>query len=319
MLYWIVMLIAVCSNAISMDMSAKQKHQQAARLKQSSLDILPQDVQICILQFVTGNIEMGNTLSQAIAGAKRFYIAYPKSRENVDIMKAILSWLTFESGNELQYACDELGYLENFPALKNASMQKWIIQKKQQLDDEYELLNAAFQLDVKKVEASISKGVNINAVDNCGRTPLFSALMSGHYPTLTQDLKKITEIVLALINAGAHVNNKTECGNMMLGLPSAGGHPAIIQMLLAAGAGSNIKEHDGGTALTWAVFRLSRPDVPDKSNHIQVVKLLLEAGANPNARGQKGSVKEIIETALGLTGQQKTELLELLRKHGLNY
>lgn len=313
------MLIVACSNAISMDMPAKQEHQQAAQLKQSNLDIFPQNVQIRILQLVTGNIEMGNTLSQAIADAKRFYIACPKSRENVDIMKAILSGLYFESGRELQYVCDKLGDLENFPALKNASMQEWVKQKKQQIDDECELLDAAFQLDVKRVEASIAKGININVVDNCGRTPLFCALIRGNYPARNHDLNKLSEVVPVLLNAGADTNARAQFGgSTILGLLSCGGHPLLMQMLLKAGADPNLAENAGDTSLTWAVFRLTREDVLDKSNHMKVVKLLLDAGASPNARGENGSIKEIIENGPGLTKEQKNELMELLRTYGLN-
>lgn len=311
-------IIAVCSNAISMETPAKLECKQLYQLKQSSLDMFNKDIQVHILLFVTGNIGMGNTLSAATANVKRFYIACPKSRESVDIMKGILSWLTFKNGKELQHAVDKLEELEYFPVFKNSSMQKWIKQKKHQLDDEHELLNAAFQLDVKKVEASISKGVNINVVDNCGRTPLFFALMRGHYPTLTQDLNKLTEIVPLLINAGATINEKSKYGSIILGLPSCGGHPTLVQMLLKAGADPNLEENKGDTALTWAVFRLSRPDVSNKSNHMKVVKLLLEAGANSNARGENGSVKEIIENAPGLIEEQKTELIALLRTYGLH-
>lgn len=311
-------IIAVCSNAISMETPAKLECKQLYQLKQSSLDIFNKDIQVHILLFVTGNIGMGNTLSQAIAGVKRFYIACPKSRESVDIMKTLLSWLTFKNGKELQHAVDKLEELEYFPVFKNSSMQKWIKQKKHQLDDESELLNAAFQLDVKKVTASISKGVNINAVGSCGRTPLFFALMNGHYPTLTHDLNKLTEIVPALIKAGADINTKTIYGSIILGLPSYGGHPAIVQMLLKAGANPNSEEHDGETPLTMALFRLSRQDVSDKLNHMKVLRLLLEAGANPNARGKNGSVKEIIEKGPGLIEEQKTELIQLFRDYGLN-
>ncbi len=68
-------------------------------------------------------------------------------------------------------------------------------------------------------------GINVNAQDTIGRTPLMHAALFGNL-----------EIVDMLLNAGADPNLLTEQGISAIGYAAIDGHTAIIQRLRAAGA-----------------------------------------------------------------------------------
>lgn len=56
------------------------------------------------------------------------------------------------------------------------------------------------------------------------------------------------------------------------------GHLPVVELLLAAGATVDKRDHDGRTPLHWAAIR----------GHLEIVRVLVEAGADLNARANGG-------------------------------
>jgi len=82
-----------------------------------------------------------------------------------------------------------------------------------------------------------------------------------------------SEIIKALIDAGANVNAQNKDGyTPLIYSVQEGKESAIMQMLLNAGANLNIQNNYGETALFEAV----------ECHNLNKVKILLNAGANPN-------------------------------------
>jgi ankyrin repeat protein len=175
--------------------------------------------------------------------------------------------------------------------------------------DEVALLEAAIKGDAARVKSLLDRGVNPNAKDPEGRTPLTEAAFYGH-----------TEIAKALLSHGADLYAKKNDGQTPLSI--AAGHKDIAEMfaretqlLVAAGKGDNnavkklmdegaemnVRDPDGRTPLTEAVW----------GNHIATVKLLLDKGADPNARKTDGATPMSIAAGKGYK-----EIVELLKKAG---
>ncbi len=133
-----------------------------------------------------------------------------------------------------------------------------------------------------KAFSLIQKGVDVNARDKFGVTPL-------HFAAEKNNERLIKE----LLNAGANVNAKTNRdigyfpGWTPLMTASNLENPNIVSILLNAGADVNITSEDGKTALF-----LAARNQHSKSNPKAVILKLLDAGANPDCvvyeRGSKG-------------------------------
>lgn len=87
-----------------------------------------------------------------------------------------------------------------------------------------------------------------NVTDKEGKTPLQVASFLGY-----------TEVVEALLDAGADVNSKDDNGRTPLMYAAAGGRTEIVELLLAAKAKASIKDKSGKTAQDYA--KLSRPSI----------------------------------------------------------
>jgi 26S proteasome non-ATPase regulatory subunit 10 len=99
--------------------------------------------------------------------------------------------------------------------------------------------------------------------------------------------------------AGTDVDAKDMNGETPLNWATYNGHKEIVELLIAAGADMNVKDHVWGyTPLHRAAF----------SGHKEIAELLIANGADVNATDKYG------ETPLGET--QRYEIADLLRKHG---
>ena len=122
--------------------------------------------------------------------------------------------------------------------------------------------------------------------DNHGNTALMEAAGRG-----------ATEIVKALIKAGAEANVNDEDGWTALMRAADDGHTETVNALIKAGAEVNAKDNDGWTAL----MRVA------DDGHTETVNILIKAGAEVNAKDNDGwtafmfaenaeSVNALIET-----------------------
>jgi ankyrin repeat protein len=119
---------------------------------------------------------------------------------------------------------------------------------------------AAMHGNTKAVKQHLAAGVDVNAKDKYGRTPLHMTPINGH-----------KEIVELLIAEGADVNAKTESGWTPLHSAADGGNKVcqqIAELLITKGADVNAKMEDGRTPL----------DFTKSKEHKEIAALLRKHG-----------------------------------------
>lgn len=170
-----------------------------------------------------------------------------------------------------------------------------------------ETLNTALHIAVRKghvalTEMLLDRKADVRATNRAGMTPLHSAVLETHGPTL--------KIVPLLVERGADIEAKAE-GDAPLHTATLAGNVVAFQILLDAGA--NIKAEDSyGRRIMRRAATLGKADIvklcldngekmTDRQDeqasllqlaaangHLPVVELLLEHGADVNVANQKG-------------------------------
>lgn len=150
-------------------------------------------------------------------------------------------------------------------------------------------LEAAKRIKIR-LKTLRADGVDINAKDKHGYTPLHRAIRSDSL-----------EVVKALIAAGADVNARAEDDFTPLHVAAIGATPEVVKVLIAAGADVNA-ENIYVTPLSRAISRCydrmshrrtsSRPRrlSPPLAEDTEVVKALIAAGADVEDRHLKAAV-----------------------------
>jgi len=141
--------------------------------------------------------------------------------------------------------------------------------------------------NIKRVQALITQGVDANAKNMEGWTPLHYAAELGHI-----------RICQLLIQAGADIRIKSNTyGQTALHLAVEFGHLECCKYLIQAGADIHAKNEDGSTPLHLAV----------EGPSTDICLHLIEAGADVNARDEAG------QKPVDLLLEDEGELAELLR------
>ncbi|XP_011860448.1 PREDICTED: ankyrin-2-like [Vollenhovia emeryi] len=130
-----------------------------------------------------------------------------------------------------------------------------------------DLCLAIKDVKVKEVDDLINQGVNVNVIDQDGRTPL-------HYAAK----KHNEDIANALIKAGADINIKDQDGRTPLHWAAIERNEGVANALIKAGADVNAKDDYGRIPLHWAV----------NAGSIEVTQILLETKVNVNAQDKNG-------------------------------
>lgn len=155
-----------------------------------------------------------------------------------------------------------------------------------------DLSKALVEGQKKKIASLLSKGVDVNVLNEHERTPLMLVAEYGH-----------AEIAALLISKGANVNARDAHGNTALILASRYGNPEIVDLLLRHKADIGAKDKWGNTSLMQAF------------PHLDIVKLLLTKGADINFKNSKGNTV-LIEMASNLykydSATKKSNALECL-------
>lgn len=135
-----------------------------------------------------------------------------------------------------------------------------------------EFHEAALRGDLDFVSGAIERSVDMNAVDEEGRSALQLASFDGHH-----------EIVGLLLKEGADVNHVDLMGRTALMFASTASNIEAVNLLIKAGATIDAVDNDEQfTALMYAAAE----------GQLEVVESLLRAGADPDLKDEDG------ETAL---------------------
>jgi len=155
------------------------------------------------------------------------------------------------------------------------------------------LVNAVKHVDSVAVRALLKEGVDVNAGEADGTSPI-------HWAVHRDDV----ETARLLIEAGALVTAANRYGVQPLSLACVNGNPAMIDILLTAGADPNTRFAGGETALMTAA----------RTGIVGAVEKLLVHGANANAMETWRS-----QTALmWASAEGHSEVVSLLLSHGTN-
>jgi ankyrin repeat protein len=138
------------------------------------------------------------------------------------------------------------------------------LQASAQADD---LIKAAENGDLPHLEELLAKGVNVDARNSNGWTPLIIASEMGHI-----------DVVQALLAKGSDINAKDNDGWTPLMRASQFGNLGVVRALLSKGADVNAKNYSGGVALIIA----------SQNGHLEMVQALLSKGADVNAMDSYG-------------------------------
>ena len=128
-----------------------------------------------------------------------------------------------------------------------------------------QLLVAAYEGDIAGVRtllASSGGGLLLDLQDNNGASPLFAACQEGH-----------TEVVRALLSAGAKIDLRRSGGMAPLHVACGRGHTEVVRTMLPARAKVNLQTEEGASPLHVAC----------QGGYMEVVRALLSAGANVGA------------------------------------
>ena len=133
---------------------------------------------------------------------------------------------------------------------------------------EEKLRQAAAEGNLLRVETFLRQGMNAQAADQHGVTPLFLAAKHGR-----------RDVVELLMERGAVVNLARQDGVTPLFIAVQEGRPDMVALLLEKGADAKTQARIGGvTLLHVGAYRGNR----------ETVKLLLQHGADKNARMSSG-------------------------------
>jgi ankyrin repeat protein len=122
----------------------------------------------------------------------------------------------------------------------------------------------------QQIQAAIKQGVDVNAQDGLGMTPLMFASSANEDP----------EVITLLLGAGANLSVQSKAGATALMLAAQSNpNPEVINRLLGAGANLEVQNKFGMTALTFAA---------KYNKNQEIITLLLTAGANAKVKDRFG-------------------------------
>lgn len=176
-------------------------------------------------------------------------------------------------------------------------MAKSMLKLKGYMPDEESLFRAVRANDNMMIKAFADAGVNINAKNDKGETPLTVAMQSSE----TRTIKALIEY--------ADINMRDGKGNSAIHLALKKNKDDIFKLLLEKNADVNVPGRDGNvedqTVLYLAVIR----------NEKDLISKLLEKGANPNMADKQGAVP-LAEACIG--AGVDPEIIKMLLDNGAN-
>lgn len=161
-----------------------------------------------------------------------------------------------------------------------------------------EFLAAAAKGDLDALQASLNKGVNIDATNRQGRTAIVIASLNKHY-----------ECVSFLISAGADINKQDEtCFNPFL-LSCLNNDLTLLRIMIPAKPDLTLLTRFGGVGITPA----------SEKGHVEIVRELLEkTEMNVNHTNFVGWTPLLEAIVLNDGGDKQQQIVKLLLDHGAN-
>ncbi len=161
-----------------------------------------------------------------------------------------------------------------------------------------EFLAAAAKGDLDALQASLNKGVNIDATNRQGRTAIVIASLNKHY-----------ECVSFLISAGADINKQDEtCFNPFL-LSCLNNDLTLLRIMIPAKPDLTLLTRFGGVGITPA----------SEKGHVEIVRELLEkTEMNVNHTNFVGWTPLLEAIVLNDGGDKQQQIVKLLLEHGAN-
>lgn len=146
-------------------------------------------------------------------------------------------------------------------------------------DEGLDLIKAAEEGDLQKVQSLLQRGADVNAKASDGDTALIIAVGGGIRSSMAfiNSKRSNGQLVELLLDRGADINAKGRSGTP-LSAAAASCNTEMVKLLLRRGSEVNAREYCGETALFWATFR----------GCIDTVRVLLEHGADVNIQDQWG-------------------------------
>lgn len=155
------------------------------------------------------------------------------------------------------------------------------------------LIDAAARGDAAAVQDLLDRGASVRATDETGRTPLIAAAYGSHVA--------VAEILLA---AGAAPNEKDGSvqSAYLISTSEVGDDPALLDLLLSAGADVSSRDSFNGTGLIRAADR----------GYPRIIERLLETDIEVNHVNRLGWTALHEAIVLGDGGPQYVEVVRLL-------
>ena len=160
------------------------------------------------------------------------------------------------------------------------------------------LIAAAESGDIATVSRLIEEGVDLDQVDQRGRTAMMAAT-HGNHPS----------VVKALIDAGADVDSQDHMKDNPFLYAGAEGLLEILRLTIAAGASTNLVNRYGGSALIPACHH-GYPDC--------VLELLTTTDVNVDHVNSLGWTALIEAVILSDGGPVHQQIVQILVDHGAN-
>ncbi|AYN00399.1 ankyrin repeat domain-containing protein [Chryseobacterium sp. 3008163] len=152
-----------------------------------------------------------------------------------------------------------------------------------------EMLDAAAQGNLKKLEEAINKGADINVRGNGYATALMNASLSNH-----------PEVVSFLLKKGALINAQDEVGEAALTRSVSSQNNEILNILLHAGANINLENKKGISLLEYAISDRNYP----------VILTLLDHKIDVKSKDESTYLLKLADwgTAVGVAGLNGREI-----------
>jgi ankyrin repeat protein len=163
---------------------------------------------------------------------------------------------------------------------KTAATPEWTAQ---------DLLNASLQGQMKIVRQATDQGIDVNAANKMGNTPLMLAAYNGH-----------DEVARFLLEQGARIGARNAEGRTPLMFAATGPFPDTVELLLQWKADPNATDRVEG----WSPLMFAAAE-----GNLDVVQALLSHGADASLQDREG------ETALVFAkNNNHADVVEVLQK-----